>query len=150
MLSGKLIRLIETHEEKIAQTVVGAIRRHPGLAHVGGLPDQELRERGEQIVMNLGHWLAHGHEQQLAHEYEAVGHERFDEGIPLHESVECLFLVKEKMIEFLEDQGTDHDSLALYAEEQFERRLGRFFDLLVSHLVRGYETAWRHAAQLHA
>jgi hypothetical protein len=145
MVSGKLIRLIESHEEEIARSILRAIRHQQSLLHMGRLPDQELRERGEQILKNLDHWLAHANEQKLAHEYETLGRERFDEGIPLHEAAECLFLIKEKMIDFLDEQGSEHDSLALYAEEQFERRIGRFFDLLLVHLIRGYERAWRLA-----
>jgi hypothetical protein len=34
----------------------------------------------------------------------------------------------------------------LYAEEELENQLGRFFDLLVFHLARGYETASDSAA----
>jgi hypothetical protein len=34
----------------------------------------------------------------------------------------------------------------LYAEEELEHRVGRFFDDLVVHLVRGYEAAWQHGA----
>ena len=48
--------------------------------------------------------------------------------------------------DFVDEQGFDYDCLALYAEEQLERRVGRFFDLLTTHLVRGYEKAWQHAA----
>ena len=40
--------------------------------------------------------------------------------------------------------------MALYSEEQFERRVGRFFDLLVLHLVHGYETAWNRELRLSA
>jgi hypothetical protein len=34
----------------------------------------------------------------------------------------------------------------LHAEEELERRVDRFFDELVIHLIRGYEGAWRRAA----
>jgi len=145
MLSGKLIRLIETHEEEIAASIIRAVRQHPDLAHLGTLPDPELRERSREILKNLGHWLAYGHEEKLAHEYERIGKERFAESVPLHESVRGLYLIKDKMIEFIDEQGFARDFLALYAEEQLERRVGRFFDLLAIHLVRGYEMAWRHA-----
>jgi hypothetical protein len=37
-------------------------------------------------------------------------------------------------------------SVDLYAKEELERRVGRFFDELTIHMVRGYETAWRRAA----
>jgi hypothetical protein len=144
MLSGKLIHLIESHEEEIAASILRSIHRDPDLAHLGNLPEPELRERGRDILKNLGHWLAHGHEEQLAHEYEALGKVRFEEAVPLHESVRGLCLLKDKMMDFIDEQGTDQDWLSLYAEEQFERRIGRFFDLLTIHLVRGYEKAWRH------
>jgi hypothetical protein len=150
MLSPKLVQLIEANEEVIARNVLRAIRNDPSLTQMSKLPDQELRERGRDIMKNLSHWLTQGHEQSLAHEYEAVGRERFEAGVPLHEAVRALCIIRDKMIDFLDEQGTDYNSLKLYAEEQFERRLGRFFDTLLFHLVRGYETAWRHAAHLAA
>ena len=150
MLSGKLIRLIETHEQEIAAGVVRSIHRHPELGHLGRLPEVELCERGHEILRNLGQWLAHGRDSRIAHEYETVGRLRFEESVPLHESVQGLCLIKDKMIEFLDEQGFNQDTLAVYAEEQFERQLGRFFDLLVIHMVRGYEMAWRHAHAGHA
>ena len=145
MLSGKLIHLIESHEEEITNSILRSIRRHPDLAHLGKLPEVELRERGQEILKNLGNWLAYGNEGKLAREYEAIGKARFEESVPLHESVRGLCLIKDKMIDFVDDQGIDQDALSLYAEEQFERRIGRFFDLLVIHLTHGYEKAWRHA-----
>ena len=145
MLSGKLVRLIESHEEEIAASIVRSIRHHPELAHLGKLPEPELRERGHEILKNLGHWLAHGNEAKLVLEYEAIGKVRFEESVPLHESVRGLCLIKDKMIEFLDEQGFGQDAFALYAEEEFERQVGRFFDVLVIHLARGYERAWQHA-----
>lgn len=146
MLSGKLIHLIESHEEEVAASVVRLIRQDPDLVHLGELPEPELRERGREILRNLGHWLSRGNEYELAHEYEALGKTRFVEGVPLHESVRGLCLLKDKMMDFIDEQGIGQDSLALYAEEQFERCIGRFFDLLAIHLVRGYEKAWRDTA----
>jgi hypothetical protein len=148
MFSGKLIQIIESHEEVIWRNILRAIRHDPDVVQLNKLPEQELRERGQEILKNLSHWLTQGHEQSLAHEYEALGRERFEEGIPLHEPVRCLCIIRQKMIEFLDEQGAEPDSLQLYSEEQFERRLGRFFDTLLIHLVRGYETAWRHATHL--
>jgi hypothetical protein len=146
MLSGKLIHLIEAHQEQIAANVIHEIRRHPDLVHLRKLPDAELRERGQQILENLGHWLAAGHEAEIEHRYESLGKARFEEGIPLHESVRALCMVKDKMIDFISEQAVMKNSVELYAEEEFERRIGRFFDALIIHMARGYEAASRHAA----
>src|SRR5208337_4791039 len=107
MLSGKLIHLIESHEEEIAASIIRSIRHSPELTHLGQLPDEELLERGHEILKNLGHWLAHGNDEKLAHEYEAIGRVRFEESVPLHESVRGLCLIKRKMIDFVDEQGLD-------------------------------------------
>jgi hypothetical protein len=146
MLSGKLIHLIEAHQEQIASNVIREIRHHPDLAHFHKLPDAELRERGQQIMEHLGHWLSAGHEAEIEQRYEALGKARFVESIPLHESVRALAIIKNKMFDFVHEQGLARTSIDLYAEEELERRVGRFFDTLTIHMVRGYETAWDRAA----
>lgn len=146
MLSGKLIRLIEAHQEEITDRLLRDIHRYPELSHLRQLPEAELRERSQNLLEHLGYWLAESNEEELGRRYETLGKARFDESVPLHESVQALFLIKEKMIDFVDEQGFNPDALELYAEEELERRVGRFFDLLVSRMVRGYENAWRKAA----
>ena len=102
------------------------------------------------IVENLDSWLAHEREDQIVKRQEEIGKLRFQQGIPLHDAVRGLMLVKDNMIEYLEERGSPHDSVALYAEEELEHRIGRFFDTLVIHLVRGYETAWHRSMELSA
>jgi hypothetical protein len=144
MLSARLIRLIETHQEEISARALHDIRLHPDLSQIRNLQDLELRERARRILGQLGKWLAE--DEELAREYEHLGDTRFEESIPLHESVRALFIIKDKMIDFVKEQGVKRDSVELYAEEELERRVDRFFDELVIHLVRGYEGAWRRAA----
>jgi len=150
MLSGKLIHLIELHFKEISERILREIRCHPEMPHLRQLPEAELRERGQTILENLGHWLGSENVQTLAQKQEALGKLRFEQGIPLHETVRALCLVKESMVDFLQEQGIPRDSLGLYAEEELEHRISRFFDTLIVHLVRGYEAAWQHAAHLAA
>ena len=146
MLSGKLIHLIEAHQEQITASIILGIHNHPELAYLRKLPDAELRERGRVILENLGHWLGAGNEEEIARRYETLGKSRFEESIPLHESVRALCITKDKMIDFVREQGLSKTSVELYAEEELELRVGRFFDALVIHMVRGYESAWRRTA----
>lgn len=146
MLSGRLIHLIEDHQEQIAASVIQEIRRQPDLAGLSRLSDAELRERGQQILENLGYWLSGGHETEIDQSYETLGKARFEESVPLHESVRALAIIKDKMIDFVHYQGIARTALDLFAEEELERRVGHFFDALTIHMVRGYETAWRRAA----
>jgi len=147
MLSGKLVRLIETHQQEITDRILRDIRLHPDFIHFRNLPEAEVRERGQVLLENLGHWLAAGNQDELATKYEAIGKTRFEESMPLHECVHVLCLIKQKMLDFVGEQGFHPDALELYAEEELGYRIGRFFDLLIIHLVHGYETAW-HKAEL--
>jgi hypothetical protein len=147
MLSGKLVHLIEANSTSIVQQVISQIRRDPELTHVSQLPDAELREYGQHILERLGFWLAHGNEQELADYYEDAGRLRFEEGVPLYEAVRGLFLIKDKMIDFVLNRADARTYMQLYAEEELEHRVDRFFDILICHLVKGYEKALRRSAR---
>jgi hypothetical protein len=150
MVSAKLIQVIETNEGEITNRIMAEIHRDPGLTHLRMLTEPELRRRGNMIVKNLGHWLVGRNQEEMAKEFETLGKRRFGEDIPLHEVVRALFIIKEKMADFINEQGFNLDALTLYAEEELERHVDRFFDVLVIHLVRGYESAWHHAHAAHA
>ncbi len=143
MLSGRLVHLIESHWDDIMTRVIEQIHREPQMPHAQSLDEGELRDWGQLMLQNLGHWLAAGNEEDLARRYEYLGRLRSEQEVPLHEAVHCLCIVREKMLDFVEEQIFSKNTLELYAEEELERRLGRFFDLLTIHLVRGYELALR-------
>ena len=148
MLSGRLVHLIEANSASIIQQVISQIRRDPELAHVNKLPEAELREYGEHLLDRLGHWLEGGTEHQIGDYYEDTGRLRFEEGVPLYEAVRGLFLVKDKMIDFVLNQAAARTYMQLYEEEELEHRVDRFFDLLVCHLVKGYENALRRSRRV--
>lgn len=146
MLSSKLIQLIEDHWDPITTRTLREIRHDARLRHVGGLPEGELRERARDILEHLGHWLGVSKEDELAGRFERVGAVRFQEGIPLAEVVLSYLIIKDRMLEFVRGQGIAQNTLELYAEEELEHCVGRFFDSLMYHMVRGYEQALSHAA----
>jgi hypothetical protein len=106
--------------------------------------ESELRDWGQVLLQNLGHWLtAREGEQEIISRYEALGRQRFEADVPLHESVRCLCILRERVLDFVEERVVNKSSLELYAEEELDRHLGRFFDTLTIHMVKGYETALR-------
>ncbi len=148
MLSHKLIEQIELHWEPITARVLCDIRCEKELEHIARLPESELAEWGRNILKNLGHWLD-GEDADLARRYEALGKVRYDEGVPLHEAVHGLHLLKQRILDFARAQGFAQSTIEIYAEEELEYRVGRFFDWLVWHLVRGYEATLRRALRDH-
>ena len=93
------------------------------------------------MLQNLGQWLTAGAGEEIAHRYEQLGRQRFEADMPLHESVRCLCIMRERVLDFVEEHIFTKNSLALYDQEELDRRLGRFFDLLTIHMVKGYEGA---------
>ncbi len=150
MLSAKLIHLIESHGDEITGRVLRHIRQDSEMTHIRSLPEAELREWGQSILHNLGHWLSAGNERELAVHYDRLGRLRYDEDVPLHEAVRGLSILKNKMADFVQEQCLAKTALDAFAEEELERRVDRFFDLLVFHLVRGYEAAMRETTRLSA
>ncbi len=146
MISGKLVRLIESHGGDIICRIIDQVRREPHMTHLRTVLEPEIHEYGEALLKNLGHWLAAGNDEELAHKYERLGKLRCEQNVPLEESVRGLFIIREKMLDYVDEHILSKDALELYAEEALDRQLGRFFDILTIHLVRGYENALRHPA----
>ncbi len=145
MLSSRLIRMISDHWEAITDRALRQVRRDSKLLELGKLPEAELRERAREILQHLDQWLT-SKEDQVADKYERVGRQRFQEGIPLHEIVYSLQLIREKMIQWVLDQGYAQTPLDLYAEEELQHGADRIFDSIIFYVVRGYERALRERA----
>lgn len=143
MVSAKFVQLIESHAEQIADRVLSELRRDERRRHIAALPEAELREICQRILRNLGHWLTAASEKEIERYYEERGRIRAAEGVPLHEVVYLFLLLKSRMLDFVRHQGFPHTTVDVYAAEELDYAVGRFFDSAVYHLVRGYETALR-------
>jgi len=144
MLSSKLVRMIESHAEKITVDAVQRMRKDPELPHLKNLPDSELRSWARHILQHLGDWLAVSDDQQIASCYEGVGKMRFDEAVPLAESVRSFQGLKDLIVTYVGNQSIRQTTLEIYAEGELEHLLSRFFDRVIYHVVRGYERARRY------
>ncbi len=144
MLSPRLLELIEAHWEEIANRLIHALRNHPDTPNLARKPDAELKEWCRAILKNMGALLL-GADKEIARRYRRAGRARYEEDVPLHEAVLRVQLLKDKILAFINEQALPMTTLHLYAEEELERRIGRFFDLIVYSLVRGYEDAQKLA-----
>jgi len=145
MLSSRLVQLIENNWEEIANRLISSVRKHPEMSNLNRKTDAEMREWCRSIVQDLDYLLAGSKEQEVRRRFEILGRMRFEEQIPLHEAVLRFQMLKNKIIGFVHEQGFPMSAMHLYAEEELELRIGRFFDDCVYHVVRGYEHAMRVA-----
>jgi hypothetical protein len=141
MLSSRLVQLIEDHCESISTRILSDFRQDTRLRHIAELPRTDLVDRVRDVLLHLGHWLTSSSQVEIAERFERIGRRRFHEGIPAQEMVLAYGVIKERAIEFVRDQGIGRSTLELYAEEELEHAVGRFFDSVVYYVVRGYEEA---------
>ncbi len=138
MLSTRLVRMIEGHWEPLAAATLGRIRSDTRLTHVGALSSDELRQRGREIVENLGHWLTGSSEQEVSGRFERLGALRRTQEMPLDEVVLAYLIVKDTILDFIRAQGLGRDAMEVYAEEELEHAVGHVFDSMIYHIVHGY------------
>lgn len=143
MLSTKLVQLIESHWEELATRLLSVIRQDPEMANLAKRPEIEVREWCQDILKNLGKLLTAKKEEEIQRRFQILGRMRFQENIPMHEAVRRLHILKDTIIGFVHEQGFTMTAMQLYAEEELELRMGRFFDDVVYHVVRGYEQAMK-------
>lgn len=142
MVSVRLIHQIEDHWETISGRFLRLLRSSHGLPHISQLPESEITDTCRHLLHNLGSYLVSAqHEDELAHLYERMGRERYHAGIPLSQALRAVQLMKDATLDFTRDEMVVQTGMELYEEEELEHRLGRFFDLLIYHLARGYEEA---------
>jgi hypothetical protein len=141
LLSTKLVQLIEEHWEEIATRLIREVNRNSETRNLAARPEAELREWCRAILEHLGQLLVMKKDDEIRRRFEVSGRHRFEENIPLHEAVLRLHLLQDKIVAFVHEQGFPMTALQLYAEEELEQRMTRFFHSCVFHVIRGYEAA---------
>ncbi len=143
MVSTRLIHQIEDHWEAISARFLRLLRATHHLQHLSHIPESEITETCRRVLHNLGHWLVSSSEEEIARLYEKQGHDRYAQGMPLSEALRAVQLMKDATLDYIRDEFMVQTSVDVFAEEELEHQLGRFFDLMLYHLVRGYESACR-------
>lgn len=139
MLSARLIQRIETNWEAIAANVIAQVRRDQEVAHYQSLSESEIRERAHDLVVNLSYWLLSNNQAEIGSRYEALGRRRYREGVPLHEVVYKLTMIRRSISTYVMEQNLALSAVEVYEELDLVRSLTRFFDLVMHNVVRGYE-----------
>ena len=143
--SFTLVQLIQDNAEDIASQSVRYTKRDPRLEAMATVAQDELEHRANAILRNLGDWLV-ATDPEVASWAERLGVARFAQSMPLNEVIRAIFILKTTIIEFIRQRHVVWTAVQIYTEEETEHRIGRFFDDVVCHVARGYESARATAA----
>lgn len=140
MLVGRLVTLIEDHAEELTARIVGTLREDPRTSEYRRFADEELAARARNVYAHLGGWLEESSDTAVKEEYFRLGAMRRTEEIPLSQVIMALLLTRRNLWSFVESQGAD-SILELRQQLDLELLVVRFFDRVIYHTVRGYESA---------
>jgi hypothetical protein len=143
MLAYRLVRLIETHSDALAASLLEKVHHSPLLEGYGKVPAEELKQRVYEIYRHLGDWLLSKSEHDIETRYSEIGGRRAAQGVPLSQLTWTIILTKENLWEFLKTETVMDRPTEVFGELEMLQLLDQFFDRAIYCAALGYE---RHEA----
>jgi len=139
MLAYRLVRLIETHSESLAASLLEKVQRSAMTQSYRKVPPEELKQRVHEIYLHLGDWLLGKSEFDIQQHYERIGTRRAEQGVPLSQVAWCIVLTKDNLWEFLKRELVLDRPLEIFGELELLQLLEQFFDRATYYAAVGYE-----------
>ena len=141
MLAMRLVRLIETHADRLSHSLTRRLENDPHCAELRKVPQEELEARSYEIFSHLTDWLLYKTEHDLERTYTELGVRRAKQLVALSHVLYAVTATKEQLWAFLQDEGVVTKPVELFAEMELFRLLDQFFDKALYYLATGYESA---------
>ncbi len=141
MLAYRLVRLIETHSDALASSLLTKVQTSELTRAYGRVPAEELKQRVYEIYRHLGDWLLGKSEFDIEQRYEEIGARRAHQGVPMSELIWVLVLTKENLWEFLRKESVMERPAEVFGELEMLQLLDQFFDRATYYASLGYARA---------
>src|SRR3954453_14403228 len=145
MVALRLVRLIESHADVLADGLVEKLQSSERTAVYQKIPGQELRNAVLQVYNNLGEWLLSKIESDVELRYRELGLKRATEGVPLSQFVASMLTTKDHLWAYLRREAMSDGALELYGELDFLQSLTHFYDRAIYYASMGYEQKTKSA-----
>ncbi len=139
MLAHRLMRLIETHADSLAETLEARIANSERCAEYSRVSAVELKTLVSGIYGQLGQWLVTKTEEDIERRYTMIGTRRAEENVPVSQLLWCIMLVKENLWEYLRDNENLENTAQIFGELVLTQMVDQFFDRAMYYAVRGHE-----------
>jgi len=139
MIALRLVRLIESHSDELAQGLITKLETSARTQDMKKVPAEELRSRVYEIFHHLSEWLLTRPEIDIESRYMSIGARRASQGVSLADFNWALVMTKEYLWEFLQRQGFLQSPIELYGEMELLRLLDQFFDHALCYASEGFE-----------
>ena len=139
MVANRLVRLIESHAEELAESLVHKLHTSERTTGYRKIPGHELKSAVEQVFHNLGEWLMSKTESDVELRYRELGLRRASQGVSLPQFMSSMQMTKEHLWAFLRRESISDGALQLYGELEFLQALTNFYDRAIYYASLGYE-----------
>ena len=140
LLAYRLVRLIETHADKLAESTLERLKQDPktnNFCH--RVPCEDFRGAVCEIYTHLGEWIIGKSEEDIARRYTEIGRRRAEQGVLLSELNWAIVLTRENLWEFLKTEDTLERPTEVFGELTLLQMLEQFFDRAIYYAAVGYE-----------
>jgi hypothetical protein len=141
MLAYRLVRLIETHSDALASSLLNKVKTSEATIDYRNVPPEELKERVYEVYRHLGDWLLGKSEFDIEKRYIEIGAKRARQHVPLSQVIWTIFLTKETLWEFLKKESVLDRPAEVFGELEMLQLLEQFFDHAVHYAAIGWEQA---------
>jgi len=141
MLLYRLVRLIETHSQALAASLLVRVQASEHTHDYCNVPPEELKERVYEIYRHLGEWLIGKTEFDIEKRYLEIGQRRALQHVPFSQVAMVIFLTKENLWEFLKKESVIDRPVEVFGELEMLQMLEQFFDHAIFYAAIGYERA---------
>ena len=139
MVANRLVRLIESHSEELADSLIKKQLTSERTTSYRKIPIPELKAAVLEVYTNLGDWLMTKTESDIEVRYRELGARRMSQGVPLSQFMSSMLLTKEHLWAFLRRESISDGALQLYGELEFLQTLTNFYDRAIYYAALGYE-----------
>ncbi|HEY1272604.1 MAG TPA: hypothetical protein VGF08_11490 [Terriglobales bacterium] len=139
MLAYRLVRLIETHSDALAASLLEKVQTSPRVGGYCSVPPEELKGRVYEIYRHLGEWLLSKSEHDIERRYLEIGARRAAQHVPLSQLSWTIVLTKENLWEYLKKEAGMDRPTEVFGELEMLQLLDQFFDRAIYFASVGYE-----------
>lgn len=139
MLAYRLVRLIETHSDGLAASLLDKVKASPLVPEYRNVPPEELKQRVYEIYRHLGEWLLSKSEEDIARRYLDIGARRAAQNVPASQLTWTVILTKENLWEYLRTESVLERPSEVFGELEIYQLLDQFFDRAIYYGTIGHE-----------
>ena len=139
MLAYRLLRLIETHYEALANGLLQRLQESEKTTDFKRVPPAEFKAAVSEIYHHLGEWLLGKTESEIERRYVEIGAQRRSQGVRFSQLVWAIVLTKEYLWEYLKKEALPDKPVEVFGELEVFELLDQFFDRAIYYAGIGFE-----------